>query len=100
MILLDYMFCVCVRVCLEGAGASLTNLWPIMLRASKSLAAALVLMPIIEVSFDRLALDIVGPLLKPGWDHWYILVTVDNATCHPEALPHCSATAPPPVPAA
>jgi hypothetical protein len=50
-------------------------------------------MPIIEVPFDRLALDIVGPLPKTSRGHRYILVLVDYATRYPEALPLRAATA-------
>ena len=45
------------------------------------------LMPILEVPFDRLALDIVGPLPKTSQGHRYIVVMVDYATRYPEALP-------------
>ena len=50
-------------------------------------------MPIIELPFDRLALDIVGPLPKTSRGHRYILVMVDYATRYPEALPLRAATA-------
>ena len=47
----------------------------------------LIPMPIIKTPFDRLALDIVGPLPKTSRGHRYILVLVDYATRYPEALP-------------
>ena len=50
-------------------------------------------MPIIETPFDRIALDIVGPLPKTSRGHRYILVLVDYATRYPEALPLRAATA-------
>ena len=50
-------------------------------------------MPIIEVPFDRLALDIVGPLPKTSRGHRYILVLVDYAIRYQEALPLRAATA-------
>ena len=50
-------------------------------------------MPIIETQFDRIALDIVGPLPKTSRGHRYILVLVDYATRYPEALPLRAATA-------
>ena len=50
-------------------------------------------MPIIEVPFDRLALDIVRPLPKTSRGHRYILVLVDYTTRYPEALPLRAATA-------
>ena len=40
----------------------------------------LIPMPIIETPFDRLALDIVGPLPRTSRGHKYILVLVDYAT--------------------
>ena len=52
----------------------------------------LVPMPIIDVPFDRIALDIVGPLPKTSRGHRYILVIVDYATRYPEALPLRAAT--------
>ena len=50
-------------------------------------------MPIIETLFDRIALDIVGPLPKTSRGHRYILVLVDYATRYPEALPLRAAVA-------
>ena len=45
-------------------------------------------MPVIDVPFDRVAIDLVGPL-HPCSDrgHRYILVLVDYATRYPEATP-------------
>ena len=51
----------------------------------------LIPMPLIEVPFDRLALDIVGPLPRTSRGHRYILV--DYATRYPEAIPLRAATA-------
>uniref|UniRef100_A0A8C5CA19 Gypsy retrotransposon integrase-like protein 1 n=1 Tax=Gadus morhua TaxID=8049 RepID=A0A8C5CA19_GADMO len=53
----------------------------------------LIPMPLIEVPFDRLALDIVGPLPRTSRGHRYILVMVDYATRYPEAVPLRAATA-------
>ena len=53
----------------------------------------LIPMPIIETPFDRIALDIVGPLPKTSRGHRYILVLVDYATRYPEALTLRAATA-------
>ena len=50
-------------------------------------------MPIIEIPFNRIALEIVGPLPKTSRGHRYILVLVDYATRYPEALPLRPATA-------
>lgn len=47
----------------------------------------LVPLPIIEVPFERIAMDIVGPLVKSARGHSYILVILDYATRYPEALP-------------
>ena len=49
--------------------------------------------PIIETLFERLAIDIVGPLPKTSRGHRYLLVIVDYATRYPEALPLRAATA-------
>ena len=53
----------------------------------------LIPMPLIEVPFDRLGLDIVGPLPRTSRGHRYILVMVDYATRYPEAVPLRAATA-------
>uniref|UniRef100_A0A8C5QMW5 Gypsy retrotransposon integrase-like protein 1 n=1 Tax=Leptobrachium leishanense TaxID=445787 RepID=A0A8C5QMW5_9ANUR len=47
----------------------------------------LVPLPVIEVPFERIAMDLVGPLLKSARGHQYILVVVDYATRYPEAVP-------------
>ena len=45
-------------------------------------------MPLIQTPFERVAVDIVGPI-KPATErgHRYILVLVDYATRYPEAIP-------------
>ncbi|XP_059923375.1 uncharacterized protein LOC132469424 [Gadus macrocephalus] len=53
----------------------------------------LIPMPLIEVPFDRLGLDIVGPLPRTSRGHRYVLVMVDYATRYPEAVPLRAATA-------
>lgn len=40
-----------------------------------------------EKPFDRVGIDIVGPLVKSSAGHTHILVLVDYATCYPEAIP-------------
>ena len=40
-----------------------------------------------EIPFQRIAMDIVGPLPKSNRGHRYILVIMDYATRHPEAIP-------------
>lgn len=47
----------------------------------------LVPLPIIEVPFDRIAMDLVGPLVKSSRGFQYILVVLDYATRYPEAIP-------------
>ena len=53
----------------------------------KGAVAALVPLPIIEVPFQRIAMDIVGPLPKSRCGNRYILVICDYATRWPEAIP-------------
>ncbi|KAL0148421.1 hypothetical protein M9458_056231 [Cirrhinus mrigala] len=53
----------------------------------------LILLPIIEVPFERIGLDLVGPLPKSARGHEHILVIVDYATRYPEAVPLRKATA-------
>ena len=47
----------------------------------------LIPLPIIETPFEKVGLDIVGPLPKSARGHQYILVLVDYATRYPEAIP-------------
>lgn len=44
-------------------------------------------MPFIDTPFDRIAVDIVGPLMKSSAGYQYILVMIDYATRYPEAVP-------------
>ena len=53
----------------------------------------LIPLPIIDVPFARIAMDIVGPLPKSARGHRYILVILDYATRFPEAIPLRAATA-------
>ncbi|XP_057195726.1 uncharacterized protein LOC130557734 [Triplophysa rosa] len=53
----------------------------------------LIPMPIIEVPFGRIGMDLVGPLPKSARGHEHILVIVDYATRYPEAIPLRKATA-------
>ena len=53
----------------------------------------LIPLPIIDVPFSRIAMDIVGPLPKSSRGHRYILVILDYATRYPEAIPLRAATA-------
>ena len=47
----------------------------------------LVLLPIIEKPFQRIAIDIVGPLTPSKSGNKFILVICDYSTRHPEAVP-------------
>ncbi len=53
----------------------------------------LIPLPIIEVPFERIGMDLVGPLPKSARWHEHILVIVDYATRYPEAIPLRKATA-------
>ncbi|KAI2652407.1 Retrovirus-related Pol polyprotein from transposon 17.6 [Labeo rohita] len=53
----------------------------------------LIPLPIIEVPFERIGLDLVGPLPKSARGHEHILVIVDYATRYSEAVPLRKATA-------
>ncbi len=53
----------------------------------------LIPLPIIEVPFERIGMDLVGPLPKSARGHEHILVIVDYATRYPEAIPLQKATA-------
>ena len=44
-------------------------------------------LPIIDTPFERIGMDIVGPLEKSSSGHRYILVICDYATRYPEAFP-------------
>ncbi|KAL1248867.1 hypothetical protein QQF64_022185 [Cirrhinus molitorella] len=56
-------------------------------------APPLIPLPIIEVPFQRIGMDLVGPVPKSARGHEYILVIVDYATRYPEAIPLRKATA-------
>ncbi|GAA6067095.1 uncharacterized protein LOC124385150 [Tachysurus ichikawai] len=51
-------------------------------------------LPVISVPFQRIAMDIVGPLEKSSTVYQYILVISDYATRYPEAFPLRSITTP------
>ncbi|KAG6930517.1 retrotransposable element, partial [Chelydra serpentina] len=55
--------------------------------------APLIPMPLVETPFERVAMDLVGPLQKSLAGFQYILVMVDYATRFPEAIPLQSITA-------
>ncbi|KAG6939121.1 hypothetical protein G0U57_003090, partial [Chelydra serpentina] len=49
--------------------------------------APLIPLPIIEVPFERIAMDLIGPLEKTARGHQHVLVVLDYATRYPEAVP-------------
>ena len=49
--------------------------------------ALLVTMPIIDIPFSSIAMDIIGPLEISSVGHKYILIVYDHATWYPEAFP-------------
>ncbi|KAL1263646.1 hypothetical protein QQF64_006385 [Cirrhinus molitorella] len=53
----------------------------------------LIPLPIIEVPFQWIGMDLVGPLPKSARGHEHILVIVDYATRYPDAIPLRKATA-------
>ncbi|KAL0177337.1 hypothetical protein M9458_026231, partial [Cirrhinus mrigala] len=53
----------------------------------------LIPLPIIDVPFERIGMDLVGPLPKSARGHEHILVVVDYATRYPEAVPLRKVTA-------
>lgn len=44
-------------------------------------------MPFIEIPFEHITMDIMGPLNKSARGHKYILVILDYTTKYPEAFP-------------
>ncbi|KAL2103054.1 hypothetical protein ACEWY4_002222 [Coilia grayii] len=56
-------------------------------QANRGTKAPLVSLPIVDVPFTRIAMDIVGPLERSRGGHRYILVVCDYATRYPEAFP-------------
>ncbi len=48
--------------------------------------ASLIPLPVISQPFERIAMDIVGPL-KSHRGNQFVLVICDYATCYPEAFP-------------
>ena len=56
-------------------------------RGRKVKPAPLIPLPVISQPFQRVAMDIVGPLVRSCRGHKYILVICDYATRYPEAIP-------------
>lgn len=48
--------------------------------------------PLIDIPFKRIIMDIVGPLPKSALAHKYILMVLDYPMCYPEAVPLQKAT--------
>ena len=45
-------------------------------------------MPLIDMPFKRVAIDLIGPISPPSKEgHRYILTLADYATCYPDAVP-------------
>ncbi|XP_050984340.1 uncharacterized protein LOC127176618 isoform X2 [Labeo rohita] len=53
----------------------------------------LIPLPVIDVPFERIGMDLIGPLPKSARGYEHILVVVDYATRYPEAVPLRKATA-------
>ena len=54
--------------------------------------APLIPMPLVDQPFQRIGIDIVGPLIRSAGGHTHILVIIDYATRYPEAIPLRSTT--------
>ena len=55
--------------------------------STKTVRAPMIPLPVIGEPFQRIAMDIVGPLLRSRQGHRYILIICDYATRYPEAFP-------------
>ena len=44
-------------------------------------------LPLVEAPFDRISMDIIGPLERPAHRYRFVLVLIDYATRYPEAIP-------------
>ena len=53
----------------------------------KSPKAPMIPLPVMDVPFSRIAMDIIGPLPRSRAGHRYVLVVCDYATRYPEAVP-------------
>lgn len=58
-----------------------------MSEPSHHFRSPLVPLPIIEVPFERIGMDLVGPVVKSARGHQHILVILDYATRYPRAIP-------------
>ncbi len=50
-------------------------------------------LPLMEVPFERIGMDLIGPLERSARGYRFALVLVDYATRYPEAVPLCSISA-------
>ncbi|XP_057183752.1 uncharacterized protein LOC130550329 [Triplophysa rosa] len=50
-------------------------------------------LPLMQVPFERIGMDLIGPLERSARGHRFALVLVDYATRYPEAVPLCSISA-------
>ena len=66
--------CKCCQTCQKTARGSFRK-------------AKLVPLPVIEVPFTRIAMDMVGPLSRTKEGHRYILTIVDYGSRYPDAIP-------------
>ena len=67
-------FCRCCRQCQKSSNKGVPK-------------APLVPLPIVSTPFEKIAMDIVGPLPRSRSGHRYILVICDYSTRYPEAIP-------------
>ena len=44
-------------------------------------------LPLVEAPFDRVGMDIIGPLERSAQGYRFVLVLIDYATRYPEAIP-------------
>ena len=44
-------------------------------------------LPLVEAPFDRIGMDIIGPLERSAHGYRFVLVLIDYATRYPEAIP-------------
>ncbi len=50
-------------------------------------------LPLLEVPFQRIGMDLIGPIERSARSHRFAIVLVDYATQYPEAVPLCTISA-------
>ena len=60
----------------------------------KPVRAPLIPMPLVKIPFQRIAMDLIGPLPRSKRGNRFILTICDYATRYPEAIPLSSTKAP------